>query len=272
VDIADVHARLLPEIHEKMGLVRDKPRIAELSRTFEELSVEFEALGLCHLLEGLDLAQLTENLCRSGHARRYFLRRSQAEGNLRDRRLALGRTRAFLDAVVAGDLALAGDIATLSGTRWEPDWEYEDDFCYSLFLHRTILGANGGVAYPSPELPAILDRFETALDGGDSARLDACRALLARDAKRFLEALEARLEEIQAELDVERDSSAVQEDFDVGFWPRSFVCIEGLALLQIAGIVGVATPRDVPLCPKEARLPVRPNGYPDFFVEMERMP
>lgn len=269
MDIADVHAALLPEIHERMWLVRDRHPMARLSQTFEELSGLFEALGLCHLLESVDLAELAENLCRSGHARRFFLRRSALEGNARDRRLALGRTRAVLDALASGDLALARDIAALSITTWEPTWEYEDDFCFFLFLHQVILGMDAGAPFPRPDLVAILDRFEEALEGAESPRLDVCRALVARDAGAFRDALKLRLEEIAGELDVERESSAVQEDFDVGFWPRSFVSIEGLALLQLGGLLGAGIQEELPMCPRIARLPVRPTAYPDFFVEME---
>jgi hypothetical protein len=268
VDIADVHAALVPEIHERMWIVREKLPMAEVSRTFEELSVLFEGLGLCHLLESVDLAELAENLCRSGHARRYFLRRSQQEGNLRDRRLALSRTPAFFDAIVAGDVPLARDVASLSITTWEPAWEYEDDFCFFFYLHRVALGFPPG----GPDQIAILDRFERALEGASSARLDACRAIAARDAPALAKALSERLDEIAGELDEERESSAVQEEADVAFWPRSFVSIEGLALLQMATVLGLPVPGDLPLCPRVARLPVRAAAYPDFFAEIELMP
>lgn len=272
MDIAAIHSMIVPEIHQRVALVFESPPMAEMGPTIEELSSLFEALGLCHLLEFVDLGEFAQNLCRSGHARRYFLRRSQEEGNADDPQLALSRTRALFDAIVAGDLALARDIAALSATQWQPDWEYEDDFCFFLFLHQVVLGQGGGAAVPEAELVATLDRFEVALEGASAPRLDVCRALVARDAEAFADALMRRLDEISRELDVERETAAVQEDFDVGFWPRSFVSLEGLALLTLSELLGVHVTGDPPMCPRIARLPVQPNTYPDFFDEIERSP
>jgi hypothetical protein len=268
MDIADVHAAVVPEIHQRVALVFEGYPMAGMGETFEELSVLFEALGLCHLLEAVDLRAFAENLCRSGHARRYFLRRSRAEGNVDDPRLALGRTSAVLDALAAGDVGLAGDIAALSITEWQPDWEYEDDFCYFLFLHRVILGQGGDLVVPNATLVAILDRFERALEGASSPRLGVCRALVARDAAAFADALARRLDQIAGEHDVERTTAAVQEDIDVGFWPRSFVSIEGLALLNLGGLLGVRVAGDPRMCPQVARLPIQPNDYRDIFDEI----
>lgn len=268
MDIADVHAVIVPEIHERVALVFENHPMARMSSTFEELSSLFEALGLCHLLEFVDLGEFAQNLCRSGHARRYFLRRSHEEGNVDEPQLAISRSRAVLDALVAGDIALASDIAALSGTQWRPDWEYEDDFCFFLFLHRVVLERTGRVAASETVDGDVLDRFEEALEGGQAPRLDLCRALVARDAVDFEEALLRRLDQISQELDIERTTAAVQEDFDVGFWPRSFVSIEGLALLTVGELLGVHVKGDPPMCPRIARLPVQPNSYPDFFAEI----
>lgn len=267
MDLARVHEELVSELHHGMLHVGKAP-IAELGDLFDDLAGQFEALGLCHLLESADVDELRTNLVRSAHSRRYFLRRSHMEGNDRDRHLALSRTRSFLDAVVAGDLALARQIADASVEVWNPAWEYEDDHCFFLLLHRI---AQHGGAFPSPDVPELMGRFERSLEGAKSARYDACRALVARDSESFREALSTLLEEEAARNDEERDSAAVHEG-DLLYWPRSYVSVEGLTLLKLADLTGMRIKMDHPLCPELARLPWSAVDQEDLFEAIEQLP
>jgi hypothetical protein len=176
--------------------------------------------------------------------------------------LALSRTEALLDALVAGDLKLARSIAELSPSGWTRDWEYEDDFCFYAFLHQLLLQP------PSADFEQILARFAAALEGGLSTRLDVLTALFTKDASEFETALLALLEEEQTRVDDQR-SSVVDSKFL--FWPRSFVSIEGLALLRTAELVGLSVVGDFVLCPSEARLAVSENNYRDFFAELDSL-
>jgi len=247
-----------------MTYVGDGTPAAKLGGIYETLSVHFEALGICHLFEFANTDELRENLVRSGQGRRYFLQRSRLEGNDGDRHLALGRTRAFLDALVAGSLPLARDIADLSNEIWNPRWEYEDDFCFYLFLHRIVKQPD---PFPTPETHALLERFERSLEGGESTRYEVCKALGARDAVAFADALDALIKEEQARIEVERESTAVHEG-DIVFWATSRISIEGLALLQVAGLLGVRGEREFELCPSLARLPPTEQRFQDLFEEI----
>lgn len=267
MDIAHIHQELIPEIHEGMMLAVGGSPMAKLGDVFELLEQQFEALAICHLLESADTSEFRENLVRSGHSRRYFLQHSRVEGNDRDRYLALGRTPAFLDVLVAGAGPLAAQIADLSTGTWNPNWEYEDDFCFFLFLHEL---AKRPAPFPNPEVEALLDRFKRSLEGGASCRYDVCAGIVRRDALEFSEALRARLDEEESRIEADRDSAAVHEG-DMLYWPRSYVSIEGLALLRAAELVGLRVEGDFPRCPAIARLPVTGEPSRDVFDELSRM-
>jgi len=56
-------------------------------------------------------------------------------------------------------------------------------------------------------------------------------------------------------------------------WARSFVSVEGLALLRVAelrGMVPLEAGEELRLCPELAMLPVGDRDYLDMFVTIER--
>jgi hypothetical protein len=266
MDPREIHQLIIPEIQEALLFIAANYRVDEIGGVFDKLSECFQALAICHLLETGDIDQFRENLVRSGHARRYFLRKSREEGNTRDHHLALSRTEAFLDSVAAGYIELAKEITELSVQQWEPDWEYEDDYCFFQILHNIIRN-------PEERHEARFDeavgRFEKSLEGGSSPRLDVCKALLLDNQDGFIVALNELIEEKQ-DLDDQQRSSKVEADLsDFTFWPRSFVSIEGLALLKITELVGFQIDDDFPLCPRIARLSTADQDYRDMFQEIE---
>jgi hypothetical protein len=268
VDLADVHEELVDEIRDGLGYLVDAPTVAPLGDVFDTLILQLEGLGLCHLLDLADEGRFRENLVRAGHARRFYLRRSRLEHNDDDRHLALSRTRAVLDALVAGALPVARDVAALSGDAWHPDWEYEDDFCFYLLVHSIVKQPD---PFPTPEARAIVARFERSVEGGASPHLDVSRALIARDAVAFRRALVTLLEAEAEQIKADRSSPAVLER-DILYWPKSRVSIDGLALLKIAELLGLSVPGELPLCPRPARLAWTGAGFHDLFEEIERMP
>ncbi len=77
MDLRDVREAIIPEIREKMFFLTAGYSIADTADTLESLSELFQGLGICHLLTMVDIDKFRENLVHSGHARRYFLRKSQ---------------------------------------------------------------------------------------------------------------------------------------------------------------------------------------------------
>jgi hypothetical protein len=56
-------------------------------------------------------------------------------------------------------------------------------------------------------------------------------------------------------------------------WPRSFVCVEGLALIAIATALRMRVDEQIPLCPVVARLSMSAVPVDDPFVGIEmRLP
>jgi hypothetical protein len=266
----EIHDTLLPEVREQVLLLAAGYPIAQLGQELENFSNYFQGLAIAHLLRSADVEQFTLYLTRSAHARRYFLRRSAREGNAEDPRLALGRTEAFLDALAANQIDLARDIARLSGHAWHGGWEYEDDFCYFLFLHQLV--SQDGLP-DTVGLGATLARFESALEGGKSLRLEVCRALLERDDEAFQSGLFALLEQRREELFNLRERMQQVEPMSCVCWARSFLCIEGFALMRVAELVGLLPldrDAEMPLCPSLGRVASAPNPYEDIFEGIER--
>lgn len=263
MDLTVIHETLIGEIQMRLGIVAAGPTVRELGGTIEELSAMFQSLAICHLLKSGDLDLYRENLVRSGQALRYFLSKSAAAGNTDDLHLGISRTESFLDAFAGGDYALAREIARLSADSWHPAREYEDDFCYYQYLHALVL-SNGDV--PRQPLETILHHFEATLEGATSNRLEFCRALLDRDVDRAHEQFVELMKEIQTALEERKQGS---EAYDFLVWPRSFVCVEGLALLGISRIIGLGLESDFPLCPRLAQISETKHNFPDLFAEID---
>jgi hypothetical protein len=264
MNLSEILTKARFEIQEGLLFVASGSKMNELGEVFENLSESFQALSICYLLQNDNQARFQENLIRSGHARRFYLRKSHEEGNIHDRHLALGRCSGFLDSVAAGHLLLARNIADLSINQWESNWEYEDDYCFFHFLN-TFLKTSPNIA--QEVLKEIIINFERSLEGELSTRFDICNALLARNAGDFEEALIELLDE-QHEQN-EKDRLLLVESDSLS-WPRLFISVEGLALLKIAEVMGIELHQDFILCPEIARLPTTDREYVDIFQQIER--
>ena len=237
--------------------------MADIGDELAEAADRLGALGICNLLIYADTDRFYENLVRSGHTRRYFLKKCRDEADSTNWQLAISRWDSFLDVLATGNFALARDISTLSITQWMPGSEYEDDFCYRYFLHRFIMP-------PEPirdlQLNEALDRWRRWLGVQASPRAQCCEALFQRDSVRFASSFDELLSMRQAQIVVEKKMPLAG---DVGFVPRSEVFVEGLALLRLAERLGFELRDDYPMCPGIARLrPGKP--FPDdMFPEIE---
>jgi hypothetical protein len=263
VDLVQVRKRIVLAARESMASLFAGLPVSETGDEFERLSSLFQGLGICDLLTRGNVDGFRENLVRSGQSRRSFLRRSQIEGNTDSPHLALSRTEAFLDCMAAGDLVLAHEIAHLSRDTWNPNWEYEEDHYFYLFLHRLVDPSSG---QRDTALRESVDRIEIVLEGAKWPQLDVLRSLLAGDEQAFTEALEAVLSEEGDTFDKKRPAVVGSKFL---FWPRSFVSIQGLALLRAATLLELNVIQDFPLCPPDGRIPVSSSSYRDLFTELE---
>lgn len=264
MDLDEVHGELVFDLRELAALVATSASAVDLGDTFDELCDKFEALGLCHLLEFGDIDVYRMNLVRSAQARRYLLDRMRIEGTLSDRHLGLSRTRAIFSALAGGSLSVARQVVERSVEIFDPNWEYEDDHCYFLALHRFLQQA---------PLPAgLLARFEVVLEGAESPRLDILQALSLRDRESFVVGLKKLLEAEDEAIEAARDSAAVHEG-DLLHWPNSFVSIEGLGLLQLAEWMGLDVAQsddtlELERLPGLARVPLDEVEFEDLLEQV----
>ncbi|MEY4766821.1 MAG: hypothetical protein RI907_3494 [Pseudomonadota bacterium] len=265
MSLSDTRLVLIAGIQENLSILVNDPPMAQAAFEIEEASQWLIALGICNLLIYADVDRFYENLVRAGHTRRHFLLLCRQQGLTDHPHLAISRWDAFLAVVAAGDFPLARDLAVGSTDQWVKTGEYEDDFCYRLFLHDLIAPPD---AVRQARLPATLQRWGQWLGGQACPRLAVCEALLARDAAAFTQAFDDRLAQRQAE--VQKQAKMVMAADDT-FEPMARVFIEGLALLRIASRLGLPTRVDYPLCPAVARgrasLPFPDDIFPVLDAE-----
>lgn len=230
-------------------LEEDGFEIEELGQISVDLCNKLRALAIIALLTEGDSDKFLHNLVRSGQVRETFLLRVKQADYQSEHHLASGRFEGMLDSIASGDMDLAQRIAWLSPRTWETQREYEDDFCYAQILHRLVHGVQAASVYQP-----FIYRFEEILNGQASARLDVVRALVAHSQIEFDESFEALLQERQDEIAANIARYQLEEPQIVA---ERQVFIEGLALLRLAGIVGLTTQTEYLYCPSNARLPMR---------------
>jgi len=265
MDLTHAQGILVDDIRTRMSYLVSPLPIRRKAENLRDLTRLFPALAICKLLVDADVVKFRENLTRSGQARRHYLRKSREERNLDDRFLGLSRVQSIFDVVVADAMELATDIASWSIDQWHAAWEYEDDFCYYLFVHRLILDTR---FVGSTDAAALVARLEKVLDGQPSARLRLCRALNARERGDFRGAFEAFLDEHRTVMDAKR-IRITEYTAEAAFWPTSFVSIEGLAWLRFGEMFGIAPTDQFAFCPTDARDLRGSVIVPDLFESLD---
>lgn len=239
------------------AVVRTSRSAAAIGEPCEEIWTCRRGMGVLRLLlHGDHLGFFTE-LARSAQCRRYYLSRCAAEQYF-DFYCTSSRSEPYFDALAASCFDLACALGRLSPPSFRDGEEYEDDFLYLRFLHRWVEATASNV-----ELSAIMRQIERVLDGASSARLEVCKAFHARDGAAFERAFSSLLEERLVEVDGEKRGIA---DDSVCAAAGTYVFVEGIALLRLAGAMGFPTRLEYPLCPSLSRLPMTGTVPVDEFV------
>ncbi|NVI96616.1 immunity 49 family protein [Myxococcus sp. AM009] len=207
-------------------------------------------LAFCALLAQADVGRFATHLCHSGRARLQFLQLVAAGHGSEPLYRCASKAFSFIDALTAGQLDLAVEIARLEAGRSDPSHEYEEDFLLHHFLHRFTMQLHAGVA---SELSGILDRWESVLQGKEDGYLMVCRALHARSALDFNQAMEGVIaERILTFKNKPRDEGPNDELRRT----EGAIFMNGLALLRLAELCGLETFREYPTLPGMARVPL----------------
>ncbi|WP_158501977.1 Imm49 family immunity protein [Vitiosangium sp. GDMCC 1.1324] len=211
-------------------------------------------IGIGSLLLLCDTEAFQSHLYRSGRA--LLALGAPADGAWP---VALSRATPFFDALAAFDLEGARELAVRAPRARRTDSEYEEDFLYVRFLMDHCL-----LGQPAPEAHKALDRFEAVLQGSEEPRLEVCQALLAREEKRFQEALQRMVSaQLKRYAHLRERGRLPQETWAT----EAKVCVEGLALGVLAERVGLRMPDEHPGLPSVARCRQPPAAPPDIWKE-----
>lgn len=234
--------------------------LLQLGNVCEEFSTHYRALGICMLSENADVDGFFHHLIQSALTRRHYLQGVRAGGGGEPRYRRASFIDPVLDAIAAHQWQLATDIFALVSHEWLQGEEYEDDFAYADFLRRLLTQSSAGI-------DPLLEHWARVLEGGEDLRLDVAKALHTRDVDAFGDALRRLLRTKEAEARAMADpvDGSLLAD-DATFFPNRWVSIEGLALLTIAGRLGIEPPDEFQACPPLARAgefgPFQSRGYP----------
>ncbi len=210
-----------------------------------------------NLLLYLDTAGFQEGLQRAALAYLHLLQRRAKLQDPDPYWFARSAGVPYLDALAANDRALAAEVAAQSTATHTRDMEDEDDFAYFVALAE--------LAAPRPDpsrVQAALEAYERALRGAESPRLDALRAIRAGDADGFGAALGALLRAWRERVEEERSTGMADPYFAN---VEAHVCVEGLALVQLARWYGLATESEYPSLPGPALALEASAGRPDLW-------
>lgn len=165
----------------------------------------------------------------------------------------------FFDALAGGDVSCAAAIGAASRQSWNPQEELEEDFLYFFSLMTLLRGDE-----PRALTPA-LDRWQALADetGDDDLRLAVCRALVSRDPDELDAALEALMKQNRRHYRTLLDKNVILEEEAA---TEGAVSVEGLALIRIAGVVGMRTRSDYPMVPSLARRAAWKPGADDAWM------
>ncbi len=251
IDLGDFYPDF-PEILARKVAEIPRAPVAALGPLCEEACVYFRTAAIAEVLVGFNSDGFHHMLMRSALTRLYLLGRMPPSEKEASRFCKISRANGFFDALAADRADLAGRIIAVSAHRRNADFEYEDDYAYVRFLYGLLLGST------EEDQQAIIDAWSAAADV-PSAKYGVCLALLGRDAGAFCVAFEGLLDWRKSELEAEMRSLSRDE---MAFAGNRHVYVEGLALLRLADMLGLATEPEYRFCPRETRQPAL-TPFPD---------
>jgi hypothetical protein len=228
--------------------------VTDSGRYYRELTEVLRAHAILRLADHADADGFSNDLIMSGRAARAHLRHHarpvhvdrrradvlhEAQPVYTERRRAQSCSGPFFDALAAGDIRLATEIADLAPSHWRSDEEREEDFLWRRTLGLLLIGA------PKPLIEAHLARFATCAVDEHDARLEVCRALYAADGRAFDEAFRRLL----CHREIENIRSRRRATTDSHRSLAAQVYIEGIAVLKMARAGGIAIEPEYPMCP-----------------------
>lgn len=242
-------------LEDALDSITKKDAHEQSGRAYFEAAYGYRRLALCELLSEARVDRFFVYLCKSALLWRDFLGRVAKGHPCEPLYRCASKSFSFIDALTAGQLQVAVELAHLLPAHRDSSWEYEDDFLLHRFLQALTLNLKGGEGL---DLRPLLDRWEVVLEGARDGYLQACQALLARSPKD----LDSALSEVavqRAQVFREMQSETRPPELLLTEGP---ICMNGLAILRLAELLGMKTLRDYPTMPWLARLPLESKTPP----------
>jgi hypothetical protein len=170
--------------------------------------------------------------------------------------LARSKGTPILDAIAATDWSLAVEIAAKSTPQWTVDMEDEDDFWYFATLG-TMVGPGGASSAADPMARLIAS--------GGAARAKVLESILNRKQDAFETALADVLSSWEKQANKARASPTASPYFAN---IETNICVEGLALVQLARKIGLPTAESYPFLPKHALEITPPSTRPTIWEDL----
>lgn len=163
----------------------------------------------------------------------------------------------LFDAVCAGLLDAAGEIAEYSRASCNFDYEYEDDFLYFHFIATYFFRREAVV-----DCETILKKYEEVLDGDLSTRLDICTSFFKKDPDMFRDSFDQFLNEREELINQQIEGETIGEE--EWAWSK-YISVEALALLKLATLLNFKTETNYRQAPESLRHPPKLKFDPDLW-------
>lgn len=212
--------------------------------TIQELCTRYRRLAICELLLDANTEAFADCLYNSGRAYLALLQRIDRSALQSQYHFCTSRAQPFLDSLAADDVDTARAMAPWSASNWARGDEYEEDFRYMRFLMDVL--AHGTT---SSQASACLQGLRVVATGFDSARLGVCESLQATDARAFDLAMVEFLQQREECVAEERGNPSADPEF---LRTEAPICIEGIALVKLARVLGMEVRIQAPGIPRWA--------------------
>lgn len=239
-DFGDLLADVVPMI--QGGLHADM--------AYFNVELAHRVLGLCALLARADADAFLDRLDRSGTARLELLKLPGRGIACAPQTLAVTKSVGFPAALASGNLELAAQVGRAMPKAHDASYEYEDDFLFIDLMRRAAVGIADGGAGWIPDARKALERWAVVLKGRASPPRALWQAMLDADQAAFAQSFPALVEYRLAQLALYKKQANFAAKL---FAAEGQVWVEGLALLELAGRLGLAIETDYPLLPSLAR-------------------
>lgn len=219
------------------------------SKAYFLSSYFYRRLAICELLIEARSDRFAAFLGKSAQTRRHFLR-LVAQGQSADPEfICASRNFPFVDALAAGQLELAVELARLSPDRYAQGSEHEDDFLLHRFLQRFTLSLCAREAFG---FSSMLQRWQQVIGWTFDPYMRACQALLDKDVAELNEGLRDAASERNKSFEEEKKQPVPQDKR----LTEGFIFMNGLAFLRLAELQNMPVQREYPTIPKFARIPL----------------